>query len=384
MGSWSIMGSTDNGRDRTWSTYPFDTSDNSITGLFEDALQTVKDFDMDLYSTSGPVSWGATSDLVVSSFPHNNLGKDFRFNLRVLMRTHNAATARATVNLGGANTSPFHSYYFYKINEISIEFPFNVAYALYHENRDSATTTSGRITVADPSADEWWKTLNNDAHNHPGYNQGGDPAQYIKQLDASTIGGVIGNQNTLDQTTTTVEAQQFMHRSASNVNMNIIPPVDLGTHAPNGGGFHRIRGFINPATSFAAGTAPDWCLASATGGDDKALERLCGKNFYIKGLMNTYDERRGQRGTYQEIWVQLQYALGTNGRDSRTICSGNLDGRCTASHPVQSPWPYLHFMASEIVSIQADCNTNSVNNANTCKKQPTGPGQPNDSFYGGK
>merc|ERR1712083_983094 len=114
-------------------------------------------------------------------------------------------------------------------------------------------------------------------------------------------------------------------------------------------------------------------------------ERICGTDFNIKGLMNTYDERRGQRGTYQEIWVQLQYALGKDGRGERTSCDGNLDARCTdANHPVQSPWPYLHFMASEIVSIQAVCNTYDVNNANTCMPQPVGAGKPNDAFYGGK
>merc|ERR1711970_1608682 len=123
------------------------------------------------------------------------------------------------------------------------------------------------------------------------------------------------------------------HRSAANVNMNIIPPVDLGTHAPNGGGYHRIRGFIDSITPHV--NAPDWCVAAAGGGD-------------------------------------------------RTSCGGNLDSDCTASDPVQSPWPYLHFMASEIVSIQAVCNTKDVNNANTCKAQPVGAGEPNDAFYGGK
>ena len=36
---------------------------------------------------------------------------------------------------------------------------------------------------------------------------------------------------------------------------------------------------------------------------------MCSKKFQIHGLMNTYNERHGgQRGTYQEIWIQLQYA----------------------------------------------------------------------------
>ena len=107
--------------------------------------------------------------------------------------------------------------------------------------------------------------------------------------------------------------------------------------------------------------------------------------------MNTYDERRGQRGTYQEIWVQLSYAMGAHGRGARNrqapnaLTPNRTDLRTSEdAEPFQSPWPYNHFMASEIVSIQALCNTLDVNNANTCKDQPAGPGFPNDSFYGGK
>merc|ERR1719445_2072547 len=97
------------------------------------------------------------------------------------------------------------------------------------------------------------------------------------------------------------------------------------------------------------------------------LERTCGIDFRIVGLMNTYDERRGQRGTYQEIWVQLQYAIGKGGRDG-VLSSCGLNDRlhdgsngaradCAPRYPVQSPHPYLHFMASEIIKIEAKCNT---------------------------
>merc|ERR1712187_8939 len=85
---------------------------------------------------------------------------------------------------------------------------------------------------------------------------------------------------------------QFLHRSASDDNANIIPPVDLGSHAPNGGGFHRIRGFIDYAPSGGSTHFSDWCANSGSQGRDVALEITCGRNFHIKGLMNTYDERR--------------------------------------------------------------------------------------------
>jgi len=225
-----------------------------------------------------------------------------------------------------------------------------------------------------------------------------------------------------------------MHVSAASTRSNIIPPVDLGTHSPgvnkhnstnNGGGeieFHRIMGFIRKAEVADADIATndaldgtyrttagvdtrmyssaDWC--DHTGGHkqqgltsnsvvgtmgDNILERTCGIEFRIIGLMNTYDERRGQRGTYQEIWVQLQYALGKGGRDGvQNSCKETLghSGCTNDDHPIQSPHPYLHFMASEIISIRATCNTLNVNNPNRCSMMPMGPGETNNAAYGGK
>merc|ERR1712003_313839 len=86
--------------------------------------------------SGGPAVWSHQHDLVVSSFPHNNLGKDFRFNLRLLMSIK--TTGGEDPETSGFRADPtgkqFFSYYFYKINKIQIDFPFNVAYALYHEN----------------------------------------------------------------------------------------------------------------------------------------------------------------------------------------------------------------------------------------------------------
>ena len=392
MGSWSVVNSLDpdnSNKKREWVTYPIQSDGNAVRDRFQD---TVSSFTMDKYTPAGSFNWSQNYDMVVSSFPHNNLGKDFRFNLRILMGTKINANAQNGSAFSNDNTSVFFSYYIYKINEIHIEFPFNVAYALYHEGRHGSTTTGGRISgvssdTTDSDAD-WWRTINNDNDNHPAYlTSAGDPNSYMKQLDAGTPAGNANSRASLAYSSD----YQFMHRSASDDNKNIIPPVDLGTHAPNDGNFHRIKGFIDPPGSFTANNVPDWCQANNNGRNSN-LERTCGKNFYIKGLMNTYDERRGQRGTYQEVWVQLQYALGKLGRGQRSSCRsstelGNgatVDGDCSTDNPVQSPWPYLHFMASEIVQIQATCNSELVNNANTCSQQLTGQSHPNDSFYGGK
>jgi len=320
--------------------------------------------------------------LVVSSFPHNNLGKDFRFNLRVLQGLkQTAGVAKETAAFRNAAGTQYYSYYFYKINEIAIEFPFPVAYALYNENRQQASqnrNTGDRIDAIDVAGDKWWNTLNQDADNHPAKHDG-DPANYSRHQGT-------GADNPNSDSSANNDDYQFMHVSATDENGNIIPPVDLGTHAPNQGGFHRIRGFIEYSPRGTSTRYADWCSSATAPGRNADLETTCGTNFHIKGLMNTYDERRGQRGTYQEVWVQLSYAMGSYGRGVRNGATPDrTDSRATEDDEVfQSPWPYNHFMASEIVSIQAVCNTIDVNNANTCKDQPAGPGYPNDSFYGGK
>ena len=389
MGSWAIT----KAQSRTWTVYPFNDVSGSMGGALTSnpwSLYTGVNSWYNVNHDGNEVTdWSRYMDLSVSSFPHNNLGKDFRFNLRVLQGLKDAAgLSPETQAFQQAGNTAYYSYYFYKINEIAIEFPFPVAYALYNENRKSPTsggngaTTGSRIDAIDVAGDKWWNTLNQDADAHPAQHDG-DPANYnLRNPGASS-------DNPNSDSSAYNDDYQFLHRSASDDNANIIPPVDLGSHAPNGGGFHRIRGFIQydarDSNRFA-----DWCsnASDANGGEGAPLETTCGKNFYIKGLMNTYDERRGQRGTYQEIWVQLSYAMGAHGRGTRN--GGSLDPNRTdsrtseAAEPFQSPWPYNHFMASEIVSIQALCNTVDVNNANTCKDQPAGPGQPNDSFYGGK
>jgi hypothetical protein len=393
------------------------------------------------YSTNqnpGSRLWSEKHDLAVSSFPHNNLGKDFRFNLRVLQGTvmqrptGNAygSSARANFealsNCGVAvaadgtfgtgttacsietgykpssvefdtlvndyNDSFFFSYYFYKINEIEIKFPHHVAYALYHENRDSGTTTTdGRIDITDTDG-EWWNTMNNNQDRNEGGHDGTDADAFAKNIE----GGDFNNPNTAN---TVGEANDFnfMHRSASATNKNIIPPVDLGTHAASQGEFHRVYGYLSVNGEAAIKNAADWCDADQRDHGEVELERVCGYNFNIVGLMNTYDERRGQRGTYQEVWVHLQYAMGKGGRDATgndatdaaAICSTgdvSADARCDeiGDHPMQSPWPYNHFMASEILEIKASCSTLNVNNPNTCRDINFGPGRTSNAAYGGK
>ena len=435
---------------------------------------------------TGTVQWSADHDLVVSSFPHNNLGKDFRFNLRVLQGAMAAATSgNDPTSLNFFNDSKkgpnqiYRSYYFYKINQIDIRFPYYVAYALHHENRgnglgstisrtsdglpagtdwagaDTANWKDGSYngdgiksgaydatkkasewcdndSQCSAAGQQWWNTLNNDLVHPLTYDSNGELYRHMdtKQMRAFNRNDPIGFVGHDATNTDMLDDYQFMHVSLAHTRSNIIPPVDLGTHSPgvnkhnntnNGGGeieFHRIMGYIRKTdiTPTAGdglegsnGTdqhfnSADWC--DTTGGystgstsivddmGDNILERTCGIDFRIVGLMNTYDERRGQRGTYQEIWVQLQYALGRGGRDG-VLSSCGLNDRldngtggghtdCKTRYPVQSPHPYLHFMASEIIKIDASCNTLNVNNPNRCSMMKMGPGESNNAAYGGK
>jgi len=491
MGSWLIypaIGQATGGVEhyRTWVSYPF-TANFAASVSFNPSNNdvnfygTVSEWSMALYDVTGAgtATWSRNHDLVVSSFPHNNLGKDFRFNLRILQGALTAADPTAAALITDSPTSTefftdtkqgenqvYRSYYFYKINQIDIRFPYFVAYALHHENRGKTLTTNTNARTDDglpvangttdwnsasggdwengtapaaakvwcdnndqchPAGQQWWNTLNNDIV-HPLTYDGQTPPELYRHMDTTTAMAYNRNPTLASDD---LDDYQFMHNSMAHSRSNIIPPVDLGTHSPgvnkhnpsnNGGGsieFHRIMGFIREPDITTSGTAlkgtygdgadasnnirryssADWC--DHTGGQvkddgtddattdmgDNYLERTCGVDFRIVGLMNTYDERRGQRGTYQEIWVQLQYALGKGGRDGFFSSCESTNGHadCLATtHPMQSPHPYLHFMASEIISIEAKCNHLNVNNPNLCSQMSIGPGETNNAAYGGK
>lgn len=76
---------------------------------------------------AGTEDW-TTFRPAVSSFPHNDLGKDFRFNLRMMH------------HLGeGDSAEFFDSYYFYRVNTITIVFP-SVVSCPYELAHDSTST----------------------------------------------------------------------------------------------------------------------------------------------------------------------------------------------------------------------------------------------------
>lgn len=103
-------------------------------------------------SNTNTDNWVFTN-MAISSFPHNDLGKDFRFNLRMMH------------HLGeGDSTEFFDSYYFYRVNTINMVFPHTVACpyeqqwdgaanaAIMHKCMDSADHNGHQMWYDDGSA----------------------------------------------------------------------------------------------------------------------------------------------------------------------------------------------------------------------------------------
>ena len=278
-----------NRESKNFNTLPTDilTDNYSAGGSFEFFLGTSENDNEDWYSDYSSGSW-TTSNGALSSFPHNDLGKDFRFNVRVLTK------------LGDGGQSDKDSYYFYKINKIDIDFPYVVRCP--KENK--------HITAVDGSG-ATFRCM--DAANHNGHrswdNRASNPAS-SSQTDAEKY-----NEPTY------------------------IEDLSGGT-------------FTNAASTI--------CGSSAVAGGEWYQ---CGKNYEVKGLMNTYDERaQNEYGTYQEFWFQFHYHFEID----ITTTSGNLiavDGNGSVK-PYN--FPNILFNAFEVSTVTFTCDHSDLNNANQC------------------
>jgi len=271
-----------------------------------------------VYSETSASAGAWTEFIAISSFPHNELGKDFRFNLRIITKPD------TTLQIP-------ESYYWYKVNSITITFPSAVAYALHN---DYKRTVQGSAAFQ----------VNSDDY-------------------------------------------QMMNVANADKRVNIIPPLDIGTwddvsflreedwvrdpNATNNNKYNRINGWLDTQATGSTATVANWCRDDG----DAADEDFCATKFKIEGLMNTYDEHfAAQKGNIQEIWIQLSYAHRIN-----TVG----DTAAEEAYNVESPFPYLHFHATEIASITADCDLTNVHNGNDCGKYTVGAHHKGDGPYGG-
>jgi len=190
--------------------------------------------------------------LAISSFPHNQLGKDFRFNIRTL---HMMGDGQRRAKLRTVDTSTVsYSYFFYGIDTIRINFPHYV----------------GKMN-------ECWRA-------------GVD-------CDANNVDDRIVDQSSVAATSA---SPQNRNGDIANNNINLRATLLQDT---NFGG--TCTGTGSNGTPLCA----HWCRdASATA----LSSNICGNALLIEGILNTYDELHlRQFGTIQEIWVQLMYAYGT-------------------------------------------------------------------------
>jgi len=198
-------------------------------------------------------------------------------------------------------------------------------------------------------------------------------------------GGEININHGASSLTNIVQGEGIVDVPHNSIRDNIIPPLDLGqwrdysfgVHDPSTHDkHHRIQGYLSTADGDYCTTGgtdcADFCRTptddvpcdiDATTCGAKDLEEICSKKFFITGLLNTYSERYGgQRGTYQEIWIQLQYAFQISQAVTDNANLANDQGQ----DRISSPFPYLHFMAYEIDAITFGCSEQNVDNGNTC------------------
>nr|CCG00918.1 oikosin 10 [Oikopleura dioica] len=117
-------------------------------------INTHEGYHTDLYAAASDITiaisateWYSTLDdgtdwiekVAISSFPQNDLGKDFRFNIRILHKMGEADQVEA-----------IDSYYWYKVNKVTITFPATVG--CHWDSMDANTPTHGYFRCMDSAS----------------------------------------------------------------------------------------------------------------------------------------------------------------------------------------------------------------------------------------
>jgi hypothetical protein len=252
----------------------------------------------------GTDDWRDASDrprgLAISSFPHNQLGKDFRFNIRTLHQMgdgYHRARARAS---GSANTA--YSYFFYAISEIEILFPEYVSYV-----------------------NDCWRQRNNN------------------NCQSDMVHQIIVDQSSVQMTSSSPQ-----NRNGDIANGN----YQLHAKLTNSDGRCDTPGIANGGFGFQA--CASWCHhhGMTVGGHmmwpitppSTNTNNLCGNTLNIWGIHRTYDElHMRQFGTIQEIWVQLMYAYSVQTDYSNVL-------------GFESPFPNVFFSAPQVHWVEGFCD----------------------------
>jgi len=249
-----------------------------------------------LYSTSADDWENSETNVAISSFPHNDLGKDFRFNLRILH------------HLGEGDSGHFYdSYYWYRVNQITIVFPYIVSCPYDISGSSASNGSNGNMVIH-------------------------------KCMDSAGLNGHV-----------------FWQDSGDGTN-------GAGHGTRNAAYIETFTGTTNAESHFAG-------VCNNTGSFLRG-QHACGTTYNVKGLMNAYDEYAQQEyGTHQEHWFQFYYKF-RNGDDSNGSSNAGAAGDLDDTNLYIYNYPNKLFNAFEVKSITIACDAPGVNN-NLTKNQCT-------------
>ena len=300
--------------------------------------------------TDGQTFYPWMSMAAVSSFPHNDLGQDFRFNIRILHHggrgfpyyfTGNSGTqannvmvtdatpGEAPVNDGnvavGSNFSITNSqinylaqdsYYWYKVNTVMIKFPSYVRCPRFPKNitldangaqtnAAAGTNTLAASFLREEKLGDTFRCM--DSANFNGH----------RGWDSSTPYGHTDNS---DNDTYSSSAFAGWH-ATNNHRPDENHPLYIEQLTENDGSAYKgilvdhdkdedasaaTDATLDSEPGFICGDVPPFGSLTAT--DYKGGWYKCGQKYTVHGLMNTYDEHAQlEYGTMQEIWFQFWY-----------------------------------------------------------------------------
>ena len=290
----------------------------------------------------------------VSSFPHNDLGQDFRFNIRILHHGGrgfpyhffgNSATSKIQtvtnsvltlvpegLNPGTAATdSNFtitnaqinylaqDSYYWYKVNTVQIMFPSYVRCPRFPRNilidrtqnptlATNSETGFGATLIREEILDDTFRCM--DSGNFNGHRGWDSSIPYDHDTaDNYSRSAYNGHSST-------------NHRPTENNPYYLEQLTENDGSEYKGIAVHRNEGEIADATDatatiqfdnepgFICGSVPPFNPqgGALTNADYKGEWYKCGQKYTVHGLMNMYDEHAQlEYGTQQEIWFQFWY-----------------------------------------------------------------------------
>ena len=326
---------------KTW--YSFLINPSVSSNIADPSLKSTADAGITFYP------W--MSMAAVSSFPHNDLGQDFRFNIRILhhggrgfpyyfMGNQNQGIITDASNgykvedgdVGtGTNFSitsaqinylAQDSYYWYKVNTVQIMFPSYVRCPRFPRNITTDKPASSKPDQTTSSSEGFGFTLQQEEELHDTF----------RCMDSANFNGHRGwdsskpyNHGNPDDIYSKSAWDGINTSSAGNHRPNVNHPIYLEQLTENDG--TAYKGIVvdhdkNEDATFTGGATTDptydseagfICgpvppFGSLTSTDYKGGWYKCGQKYAVHGLMNSYDEHAQlEYGTTQEIWFQFWY-----------------------------------------------------------------------------